>query len=303
MAFYYTPFEFCNAVKGYLHRFLVRSTGLDSWIYLDSDILILNKLNPLFESLDRASILLCDHISAITESPIANPVETTVLKFGIYNGGVLGLRRSDVGKQFVEWFCDRVSRFGFADGRFFVDQLWLNLVPSLFGGYTVCRHPGANLGFWNLHERKLTGTAPQAILSDGEPLLFVHFAGWAIDKPREVTKYNSMYAGSAPALWSELGSAYRELLLANGYRETSAWPYAYNFFDNGEELTLDMRRLFYSRIERHEHIDGSPFSQWEGFRSLTRRNRFRGWYQGVSSATRRHFDQIMSEWSLGKLLR
>lgn len=263
MAFYYTPFELCNALKPFLHDFLIQRTCLDRWIYLDADILVRNSLDSLFEQLNGTSILLNRHVATPSDSENAHPVETTVLKYGLFNGGVLGLRRSTMTREFVNWFSDRLRRFAFADGRYFVDQLWLNLVPTFFSETKVCDDPGVNLGFWNLHSRRLTKDASGMIRCNGEPLAFVHYAGWDIERPEVVTRYSPLYNDVIIPVWAELGNTYRNLLLDNGYRTVKHWPYTFDYFDNGEPITLEMRRYYYSLIENGLAPEGSPFSQHE----------------------------------------
>src|SRR5580658_4034134 len=43
MAHYYTPFEFCCALRGALFKYLLNSTDCRGWVFLDSDQFLLGR--------------------------------------------------------------------------------------------------------------------------------------------------------------------------------------------------------------------------------------------------------------------
>src|SRR5262249_25580468 len=55
--FQYTAFELCNALKALMHRYFLDQTDFEAWIYLDSDILVVNELSFVLQALASAPIL------------------------------------------------------------------------------------------------------------------------------------------------------------------------------------------------------------------------------------------------------
>ncbi len=170
MSFYYTPFEFCCAVRGLLHEYMWQKSSSEAWIYLDSDIYVLGDLSDAMQALTSSSVLLNPHSVSPAREEFITTAELQTLRNGIFNGGFLGIRRCEASKRFIDWFSDRLGRFCF-DGMpgQFVDQLWLNHVPQFFPDVTIYTHPGANVGPWNLHQRTMAPTTKGVILSTANP--------------------------------------------------------------------------------------------------------------------------------------
>jgi hypothetical protein len=270
MCFYYTPFELCCGLRGLLHEYMFEKTDAQKWLFLDSDIMVCNPLTVVFNQLEKSSILLTPHISIATaDNNYADPnCEITYLKSGLYNAGFLGLRRTDISRKFVSWFKDRLKSFSFHDYAsknnisrgLFVDQLWLNLVPLYFKEVEFCLEPGANLGHWNIFDRLFDKDNLGNITVDGKPLLFIHFSGWDIQNIDKVSKYTSVsYKEKTPSSWSEISRLYKDCLIGHGYEDFASHPYAFNFFQNREFITPEMRHKYYDLI-KSEQIDFSPFS-------------------------------------------
>jgi hypothetical protein len=277
MSFYYTAFEMSNALKAFAHRYVLEHRpDVDAWLYIDSDVMVTGSLDAVFADLDRCSILLAPH----THTPVAiehvNPHEIGFCGTGLYNGGFLGLRRTEQTKSFVDWFVARMPHYAFADvAAQFVDQLWLNLVPLYFSESRLCELKGLNLGHWNLHERTLSEGRDGAPFADGEPLLSVHFSGWKIDRPEEVSHHAPMYAGKRDPVWGALGRRYRDALLGNGHETVKQWPYSFAKFASGEPITHPLRRLFHELLVAGKWTYGDPFAARNTLRWLHTERRVR----------------------------
>jgi hypothetical protein len=275
MTFYYTPFELCCALRPFLHDYLWRETTAASWVFLDSDIHVVSALTDTFDALDSASLLLNPHNNAPPRPEFAQITELGGLTHGVFNGGFLGVRRSEPARQFIDWFADRMIRYCFFNvPGLFVDQAWLGHVPHYFRDVHSYTHPGANLGHWNLYQRNLTTDDRGSIHADGKPLLFVHFSGWRIDEPTIVSR---QYAPAYEKLqlpqthvWGELGLRYRAALMENGYEQCRNWPYAFAQFDDGAPITPAMRHHYYNQLWSGPRQPGmpSPFSRAADFAHL-----------------------------------
>ncbi|OUC14452.1 MAG: hypothetical protein B0A82_11870 [Alkalinema sp. CACIAM 70d] len=275
MCFYYTPFELCCALRGLLHRYILDHTTAERWIFLDSDIYVCGSLEPVFEQLRSAAILLTPHNQTPPEIERANICEVHhLLQSGLYNAGFLGLRRCEITSRFLNWWHTRLSDFCFNDLEYqdsrglFVDQLWLNLVPLYFPKVEFLQDLGCNLGHWNLWERPLSQTGPGLILAGGSILRFVHFSGWSFENPTKVSRYDDFYESTDQPVWAELGVNYQALLREQGYAELKHLSYGFARFVTGEPITLAMRRAYYDDLQAGRAI-AQPFSQAQFFLSRT----------------------------------
>lgn len=253
MAMYYKPFEFCMALRPFLHEYIWKHTAASTWIYLDSDIHVVGDLSSIADAAAHASVLLNPHLS----KPVRNDAffattELAQLRSGVFNGGFLCLSRCESTREFISWFRARLILYCFMDmPGLFVDQLWLNHVPNLFENVKTYTGAGANLAHWNLFERSIAQSSDGKYLVDNQPLMFVHFSGWDINDPGSVSLHAPAYRSmDLPQLhfWRLLGAEYRAALLANGFRECVRWPYAFGTYDNGQPIPLDARRSFYKQV-------------------------------------------------------
>lgn len=273
MCFYYTPFELCCALRGFLHEYILHNTDAESWIFLDSDILVCHSLEKIFYHLSSVSILLTPHGRIPVSAQAANPHETNFLRSGISNAGFLGLRRTKETHKFITWFKERLIYYCFNDPvvgdprGLFVDQLWLNLTFSYFRGVDFLAEPGANLGHWNLWEKKLGTAYDGKITVNQVPLLFVHFSGWDISNPGAVSRYSLLYPEQPVPVWQQLAETYREKLLLNGFETTSEYPYAFDYFENGDRIDPTMRRAYYNEVMGGIAPETSPFKRADYFQA------------------------------------
>jgi hypothetical protein len=263
MAFYYSAFELCCALRPMLHDFIWRNTPATQWVFLDSDIQVVGDMSDVFQTAATASILLNPHNTAPGTGNFVQTNEFIGLSAGEYNAGFLAIRRCDPSRLFIDWFMNRLARFCFYGVTgMFVDQLWLNHVPNYFRDVRVYTHPGANLAHWNLYQRTITDDGRGGWLVDGQPLMFAHFSGWDINKPEQITNYFGAYRNlQIPQMdvWRQLAKEYRTALLENGYEQCHAWPYAFDRMEDGTAITQEMRRAYYEQVWTGKAPAGSPF--------------------------------------------
>jgi hypothetical protein len=273
MCFYYTPFELCNGLRGFLHEYMFNQTSHQNWLYLDSDIAIYASLEEIFEALEKTSILLIPHSQSPTPQEFIELYELNHIIEGVYNSGFLGLSRTETTQRFISWFKDRLSKYSFDDRSqgiaraLFVDQPWLNLVPIYFSDTNLLLTPGANLAHWNLYRSVLTKDQFGRIKVNQEKLLFVHYSGFEIDKPNQVSKYSHLYNDdNTSPVWIELAQNYQSMLYKNGYTETINFPYKYNYFSNRTTINPQMRRLYYEELKKTNYLE-NPFQHHRYFKN------------------------------------
>lgn len=285
--FYYTPFEVCNLVRPFLHRFLLENTNLDRWLYLDADIFVYKPLTDAFEAMDDSAGLLSPHCITPAAPDLAEIAEASLTPCGVFNSGVLGIRRCDEAKRFVAWFAERLMRLCFlAERNVYVDQTWLNFVPIYFPSFAIWKHPGHNVAYWNLHERVLRNEGCD-VTANGMPLLFYHFSLWKPEKPNHIAIDRPIAPETETAVLTRLASDYRTALFDAGHMECRAWPYGMGTFTNGMPISWAMRRHYYDLVVSGKAPEGSPFDNPQWFRHIARRIEWRRYVPRVVKDTLR----------------
>jgi glycosyltransferase involved in cell wall biosynthesis len=259
--FKYSILEASTAVKPYFLLHLFKSYSINKLLYLDPDIQILNSLDSLSALLDDSNVLLTPHLTSPLPLDHRSPSDRSILLAGTYNLGFIGLRNSEVGRTLLEWWCEKLYHECVValDRGLFVDQRWINLVPGMFDGVTICRSPGYNIAYWNLYERHLTARDGKFSVN-GQPVCFVHFSGFNPDEPQRVSKHQDRFPKT-----SDLGEArhlfvqYRQLLIEKGWQESKNWKYDHNSFANGVSIPAAARRYYWGLGPDVEHL-GDPFT-------------------------------------------
>jgi glycosyltransferase involved in cell wall biosynthesis len=261
----YTIMELNTAVKPFAFADLLERRGYSTLLYLDPDIWILRSLAEIYKALENASVVLIPH----TRRPYYDghhPSDLSILQSGTYNLGFLGLKRASSTERLLEWWMTKLYRDCVVDipNGLFVDQKWMDLVPGFIPDHAIIHHPGYNVAYWNLHERRLM-FQDGAWTVDNEPLVFFHFSGYTPVAPHQLSKHQNRYSlHSFPEL-KALTDQYGEALLGNGYEECSAWPYAFETLSNGVRLPLGIVRDVMQWASRNGISTPDPFGEPDAF--------------------------------------
>lgn len=218
----YTIVELCTAVKPSYFQHLFRAfPDVDQIHYIDPDVCVYHSLDTLEGELSTSSVLLTPH--HFTPIPLDGqfPQENLALNHGVYNLGYLGLRRTPVADDLLAWWAERMAENCLIDllNGWFVDQLYFNYVPIYFKDVRICRHPGANVAFWNFHERKIKADLSLEFAEQSSPLLFFHFSGFSPLQSGNPTRVQVRVDWEASPGSSRLLNEYGTRLLGEGYHE------------------------------------------------------------------------------------
>jgi len=263
LSFRYDIREFNTAVKPFFIDFLF-GRHYEKIIYLDPDILVLDKLDLIVDLLERHSIILTPHItSPISAEDRYKPGEIHHLKTGTFNLGFLGLSRTEESLCMVNWWKRKCTSecYHEIESGLFVDQKWMNLISGFFNSVHVLRHAGCNMAYWNVCERKLDG----ALVNGKEKLVFYHFSGIVVDDINRISKYQNRYTLADRPDLKELFESYREQLICNGYIESIEMPYNYGNYDNGVPIGTVARRLYPYISHKYPHpfmTSGNSYYKW-----------------------------------------
>lgn len=141
---------------------------VDVITYLDADLFFFSDPYPLYQELDRGSVLLVGH---------RFPSHLKHLEVhGIYNVGLLSFRKDSVGQECLRWWCNRCLDWCYdqVEDGCFADQKYLDDWPVRFPGVVVLQHKGAGLAPWNV-ENYFLHSEKRQVLADSQPLVFFHF--------------------------------------------------------------------------------------------------------------------------------
>jgi hypothetical protein len=217
----YNVIEFNTSVKPYYFDFLFRKYGKDARIlYIDPDIEAYRSMDDLFTMLNGNGILLTPNL--VKEPNGLVPGELASLRHGMYNLGFIGIAFTEESQRFLKWWQERLRHHCLIEKSrgIFVDQKWVDLAPLFFKDIKFIDHPGYNMAWWNLSERKLVEKDGVYYVNSTDLLLyFFHFSGYTPGSEfytGRVNTSNQYSFDNAPEL-RPLFMQYTEKLKANGF--------------------------------------------------------------------------------------
>lgn len=149
--------------------------GYERAIYVDSDICFYSDYAFLFESLKKYNILLSPHWRCSMPD-----IDTINFKLnfldGIYNGGFIGASKG--GEKALNYWAE-LCLFNCEVNRnegFFVDQRYLDILPTRFEGVGHIIHKGCNVANWNQVDcKRILKPNGMVLINNKWPIVFVHF--------------------------------------------------------------------------------------------------------------------------------
>lgn len=217
---YYDIIELSTSVKPSVFKYLIkRFTDVNIFIYLDPDLYFLQPLATIALELGDYSALITPHLLNPV-SPDKQPFENIFLNFGIYNLGFIAIKVDENSLALLNWWEERTLKFGVINVAkgFFVDQLWINLAPIFFKNVKISVHPGFNVAYWNLEERKINKKENLLNVQNEYNLVFFHFSSFDYSlKKLSIRAYSEPSYGMS--VLKELMLDYQKKLDLNGYKK------------------------------------------------------------------------------------
>lgn len=258
-AFKYDIIELNTALKPFFTINLLKEYKFV--VYLDPDTFLFSNMNPLFEKLERHSVILTPHSTQPIEDNF-RPNIIDFMRFGIFNLGFYAVNNDLNAKTFLEWWhkmcidnCYYEPNAGLG-----VDQKFVDLAPSLFNGVYILKDPGYNLAFWNLHYRNISKKEDKFYVNDLFPLKFVHFSSYDDTNIDSIAVKQTRFAKGSRPDFAMVSKVYRkELLSANKILVIDDNSYGFSNFQNGDKLTPALRRFYSISEVQHLIEDPNPF--------------------------------------------
>jgi len=164
------------SMKTVFMKQLFGEPNIEKLIYLDCDIFFVGNGDFLFDMLSKHRFLITPHWRCASDPAV--DMENFQLNFldGVYNAGFIGARKDAI--EILDFWgncclavCEKNRPAGF-----YVDQKYLDILPSRFPGIEVVRHKGCNLAGWNTLECPRSENEKGGIKIDGEfDPVFIHF--------------------------------------------------------------------------------------------------------------------------------
>lgn len=160
------------ALKPVFLRYLLKD--YETLIYVDNDICFFHPFQFLFEQLSDASILVTPHWFNMRPYPVPENFDTN-FQIGLFNAGFIGASRQ--GMAFLEWWAEAcLYRMERAEPEgFYDDQRFLDMCLLVDENAAIVRHPGCNIGSWNMHQNKRMKVDNKVLINGVFPVVFVHF--------------------------------------------------------------------------------------------------------------------------------
>ena len=259
LAFMYNVTELSTALKPLLFRRLLNE-GAESVLFFDPDIQVFDSVADLWSLARDRGIALTPHVLSPIPDDGLGVSDLYVSRAGQYNLGFLGLGAGE--DAFLEWWWGRLRRHCVSapEAGMFVDQRWVDFVPSLFPRHAIVRDPGCNVAYWNLHEREVARRDGR-LEANGQPLRFFHFSGLEPSASHLLSKHqgpNPRILLSERPVVRELCEDYVARLRRCGQQPIMA-AYGYGALPDGTPIDLTMRRLYREAlVEAEQHGDALP---------------------------------------------
>ncbi|WP_419914329.1 hypothetical protein [Hoeflea sp.] len=246
--------ELNTAIKPYCFSFLFKK-GVEYAIYLDPDIELFGNMGEVFDGLKQHDAIVTPHLLTPYFDE-KQPSEIDILSSGTYNFGFLALKNTNSSIRFVEWWEKMLLEYCYSDipNGLFVDQKFGEFASSFIDRTLVLKHPGYNVAYWNLHERRLEAIGKK-LTANKMPLQFFHYSGVPEDV-RYVSKHqNRHFVKIGSLVYSILDSYSRRVKDIEQNTSKDLRP-DYQYFDNGSSV-LDLHRIALRIAETSLEIEPS----------------------------------------------
>jgi SAM-dependent methyltransferase len=261
----YNITELNTSLKPFAFDYIFSNHPGETVVYLDPDIFVVSRLVELEQAFrEGAECVLTPHICEPAEFAEMNDLK--FLTYGIYNFGFCALRDSIQTRRLVAWWGRRLQEFCVIDfpRGLFVDQKFGDYFPAFVEKTKILRHPGYNVAYWNLSQRRLR-KADGEWTSNGVPLRFLHFSGNRIEDTDVFTRHAGQFNVRNTPVLVELLASYRHSISRNGHSFYSVIPYAFSWSGSAgfnEHTPEELQRRAQQGEARKPHL---PFTRYQSF--------------------------------------
>ena len=267
----YSILEINTAVKPYIILDLI-NRGLEHVLYIDPDIYVFRSLDEVLVAFETGyDLVLTPHITRPLKDE-KHPTDHEIMCSGIWNLGFGAFRRSDDVYALLEWWRDKCATQCLVDisANIFTDQRWMDMAPAFVEKTRLLHHPGYNVAYWNLSQRKISRAGEDQWIVNGQfPLCFFHFSGVNPSNENIISKHQDRFSCSDLPELTDLFGSYRARIRSNGWEMTRSVPYGWQESPSGRKIP-DLARTLYRQLypsslaDKFENVDEALnwFCEW-----------------------------------------
>ena len=246
--------------------------NFDKVLFFDPDICIYASLDPVLKDLDNSSILLTPHYNKPEPDDWPNS-DIGMMRFGSFNLGFFGIRKTQQVENYLDWWHDRCMRFCFFETQFGLstDQKWINIAPCFFDDIHISFNSGYNMAFWNLHERiLLLDKGNNFIVNDKYPLIFFHFSSFNDNNPDDLSMRPVMAKVNINDTVRAISKQY-DIEQKKFSKTISNKIYGFDYMSNGEYISPTLRKAYASILDELD-ANHDPFNSESIIGNFARKN-------------------------------
>lgn len=245
--FQYSIEEAVNASKAQIMNYIYdKYINEQIMIYMDSKMKVLSPLVEVPAIAEQHPIIITGNL--INPDLFDFDWLSRLRESGIYNSGFLALKRHPSAKKFLLWWGKVCERFGYYDHdkNIYMDQQWLDLAHNYFDDVYALRHPGYNIGHWNMMERwDIDRVGPNSYTIEGQPLRCIQFSSNYLQASSWIDRIDT----NKGQIYSDIFDQYRAEMIELGERAHDQMPWSYNSYSSGEQIAdhaiITFRKNYY----------------------------------------------------------
>ena len=273
-AFVNEPGAFCAMLKPAFLSWILRHTGADTGLFVDSDSCFYHAPDALIEAARNAPFVLTPHILGPIRNPDALRNDGAIARSGTYNSGLFTARNDPTGLAILDWWADGMWTDAWQNQAYSWDQIWTPLIRQLFPSTAVFSEATYNVAYWNAPERTVTRDGQGRFMLGQSPLCHFHFSFFDYTQPDMLVRHGNETMAYPNADFAALGHDYARALLAANHDQVACEPYGYGRFHDGRSITYRHRDYFHYRMLKLSSDGDDPFDPsfekgaYKGIRSL-----------------------------------
>lgn len=228
-------------------------------VFLDADVLVFARLDPLLDALGRFELVITPHLLSPLTGADRIERERVILRSGTFNGGVYGVENTPAMRAFLAWWRERMRLHGVRrpERGLHHDQRWFDFAPSFLDRIGVLRDPGINVAYWNLPERPIE-VRNGALLAGGHPLRLFHFSGFDPRFPDRLSRHVADPEATDLGAGRAFVHDYAQALSAAGWSESREPCHRWSTFEDGTPIPT-LARTLYRELRDDVGRFGDPF--------------------------------------------
>ena len=191
------------------------SLNFDTAIFVDGDTYTYNSYEDLQNTVNDYSVVVIPHITKPLPNDGKFPQNRIISLSGNYNTGVWAASKK--GLPFIRWWLEQTSLFPITrpESGLVNEQGWLRFAGDFDDNTKIYRHPGYNVAYWNIKDRKLE-LKNNIYYIDDEKLCIVHFSGLNKDvDPCQMSIFQNRYSLEKTDIVYNIYRSYYDLIWNN----------------------------------------------------------------------------------------